>query len=278
MQKIVQTVPADALQFVVDAFVGHVYTFATHPYSCRVLQRIFENCPDRMTRPLLEELKSYAQNLMQDQYGNYVVQFILEKGFPQDKSDIITQIYGQVLHLSKHKFASNGAVGDFFGLLSTAYPFADNNICTAGSHREVYHERKRAGDPGHRWRGTRSAGRRYHWHLVHAQTRGEPPSSGLYAHSVSTGASRVAEFRMLVIGDQYANYPLQRLIKHTSGTLHIAIVDQVSAQLAQFRMANPPFTAKHLIAVEKLLLDISPDSFPTLMPRRYEDHYLPRAR
>lgn len=48
---------------------------------------------------------------MQDQYGNYVIQFVLEKGHPLDKSDIITQIYGQVLHLSKHKFASNGTLG-----------------------------------------------------------------------------------------------------------------------------------------------------------------------
>jgi pumilio RNA-binding family len=63
IQKVVTTCPPDLLQFVVDAFIGNVYTFATHPYSCRVLQRILENCPERMTRPLLEELKAYAQNL-----------------------------------------------------------------------------------------------------------------------------------------------------------------------------------------------------------------------
>ena len=57
-----------------------------------------------MTRPLLDELRSYAQNLMQDQYGNYVVQYVLEKGNPQDRSDIISVVYGQVLHLSKHNF------------------------------------------------------------------------------------------------------------------------------------------------------------------------------
>lgn len=45
---------------------------------------------------------------MQDQYGNYVIQFCLERGLPHDKSDIICQIHGQVLHFSKHKFASNG--------------------------------------------------------------------------------------------------------------------------------------------------------------------------
>lgn len=63
IQKIVTTCPPDLLSFVVEAFVGHIYNFATHPYSCRVLQRILENCPERMTRPLLQELKTYALNL-----------------------------------------------------------------------------------------------------------------------------------------------------------------------------------------------------------------------
>lgn len=47
---------------------------------------------------------------------------------------------------------------------------------------------------------------------------------------------------------QYANYPLQRLIAHTTGTLHMAIVDQVGIQLAIFREMSPPFNAKHLVA------------------------------
>lgn len=57
---------------------------------------------------LTELTRCFDLYSMQDQYGNYVVQFVLEKGAPDDKSDIISQIYGQVLHLSKHKFASNG--------------------------------------------------------------------------------------------------------------------------------------------------------------------------
>lgn len=36
-----------------------------------------------------------------------MIQHILERGRPADKSAIITKIRGQVLPLSKHKFASN---------------------------------------------------------------------------------------------------------------------------------------------------------------------------
>ena len=58
-------------------------------------------------RVLLEELHKYAMNLIQDQYGNYVIQHILEKGKPKDKKRVLNKVRGQLLALSKHKFASN---------------------------------------------------------------------------------------------------------------------------------------------------------------------------
>lgn len=60
-----------------------------------------------LQEPLLEEVHRCTHQLVQDQYGNYVIQHILEKGRPADKSAIINKIKGQVLPLSKHKFASN---------------------------------------------------------------------------------------------------------------------------------------------------------------------------
>lgn len=41
----------------------------------------------------------------QDQYGNYVIQHVLEHGRPEDKSKIVSEIRGKVLTLSQHKFA-----------------------------------------------------------------------------------------------------------------------------------------------------------------------------
>lgn len=57
--------------------------------------------------PLLDELDRCTSQLIQDQYGNYVIQHILERGKPADKAAIISKIRGQLLQLSKHKFASN---------------------------------------------------------------------------------------------------------------------------------------------------------------------------
>jgi hypothetical protein len=64
IQRCLERVPSDKLQFVIDACRGQVYNLATHPYGCRVLQRIFENCPPEQVRGLLDELHRYTQNLV----------------------------------------------------------------------------------------------------------------------------------------------------------------------------------------------------------------------
>ncbi|KAH7103882.1 ARM repeat-containing protein [Auriculariales sp. MPI-PUGE-AT-0066] len=106
IQKLIECVSPDRLGFV-NAFRGSVYDLSTHPFGCRVLQRCFEHMAEEQTRPLLDELHKYTNNLMQDQFGNYVIQFVLEKGKPEDRMLIVSKLRGQMLHMAKHKFASN---------------------------------------------------------------------------------------------------------------------------------------------------------------------------
>lgn len=106
IQKALERVPADKIQFIISAFQGQAYSLATHPYGCRVVQRMLEYCPDAQAS-ILEELHRYTQNLVVDQYGNYVSQHIIERGSPADRSKVIDTVRGQVILLSKHKFASN---------------------------------------------------------------------------------------------------------------------------------------------------------------------------
>ncbi|KAH7926329.1 ARM repeat-containing protein [Leucogyrophana mollusca] len=106
IQKLIERVSPDRLGFV-NSFRGNVYDLSTHPYGCRVLQRCFEHLPEDQTRPLMDELHKYMINLMQDQFGNYVVQFVLEQGKPQDRAQVISKLRGQMLNMARHKFASN---------------------------------------------------------------------------------------------------------------------------------------------------------------------------
>ncbi|KAF7294896.1 PUM-HD domain-containing protein [Mycena indigotica] len=107
IQKVIERVSPDRLGFI-STFIGHAHELASHPFGCRVLQQCLRHLPEPYTRPLLDELlKSHTANLMQDQFGNYVVQFILENGLPRDRASIITQLRGRMLSMARHKFASN---------------------------------------------------------------------------------------------------------------------------------------------------------------------------
>lgn len=77
VQKCIECVEPNALQFIINAFQGQVFSLSTHPYGCRVIQRILEHCMADQTTPVLEELHQHTEQLLQDQYGNYVIQHVL---------------------------------------------------------------------------------------------------------------------------------------------------------------------------------------------------------
>jgi pumilio RNA-binding family len=112
VQKCIECVDPHALSFIINAFHGQVgkqniYVLSTHPYGCRVIQRILEHCTVDQTQPILDELHDQAESLIQDQYGNYVIQHVLEHGKPEDKAKIVNIVRGKVCQYSQHKFASN---------------------------------------------------------------------------------------------------------------------------------------------------------------------------
>ena len=46
IQKCIECVPPHLIQFIVEGFTTKVYNLASHPYGCRVIQRILEHCVD----------------------------------------------------------------------------------------------------------------------------------------------------------------------------------------------------------------------------------------
>ncbi|CAO2182369.1 unnamed protein product [Urochloa humidicola] len=108
IQKCIECVPEDSIQFIISTFYGHVVPLSTHPYGCRVIQRVLEHCADPKTQQLvMDEILQSVCMLAQDQYGNYVVQHVLEHGKPHERSIIIEKLAGQIIQMSQQKFASN---------------------------------------------------------------------------------------------------------------------------------------------------------------------------
>ncbi|XP_061363708.1 pumilio homolog 2-like [Gastrolobium bilobum] len=108
IQKCIECVPEDAIHFIVSTFYDQVVTLSTHPYGCRVIQRVLEYCHDPKTQQIMmDEILRCVCMLAQDQYGNYVVQHVLEHGKPHERSAIIKELTGQIVQMSQQKFASN---------------------------------------------------------------------------------------------------------------------------------------------------------------------------
>ncbi|CAK9187867.1 unnamed protein product [Ilex paraguariensis] len=55
----------------------------------------------------MDEVLGAVSLLAQDQYGNYVVQHVLEQGRPHERSAIIQELAGNIVQMSQQKFASN---------------------------------------------------------------------------------------------------------------------------------------------------------------------------
>uniref|UniRef100_A0A7N0RDZ9 PUM-HD domain-containing protein n=1 Tax=Kalanchoe fedtschenkoi TaxID=63787 RepID=A0A7N0RDZ9_KALFE len=92
-----------------DQLRGHVLSLSLQMYGCRVIQkRSLEYCNDPRTQEIImNEVMQSVSTLAQDQYGNYVIQHILEHGKPHERCAIISKLAGQIVKMSQQKFASN---------------------------------------------------------------------------------------------------------------------------------------------------------------------------
>ncbi|XP_041993295.1 pumilio homolog 2-like isoform X1 [Salvia splendens] len=108
IQKCIECVPENSIEFIVTTFYDQVVTLSTHPYGCRVIQRVLEHCDSPKTQAVvMEEIMNSVCMLAQDQYGNYVIQHVLGHGKPSKRSAIIHQLTGKIVEMSQQKFASN---------------------------------------------------------------------------------------------------------------------------------------------------------------------------
>lgn len=98
---------AGRIQFIISTFQGKVKELSSHPYGCRVVQRILEHCSNTQKAVILEELRQCCTELVQDCYGNYVIQFVMQHGWEADRAVLIREVQNNLLEFSQHKFASN---------------------------------------------------------------------------------------------------------------------------------------------------------------------------
>jgi hypothetical protein len=109
IQKAIERCAPETIGFIYRAFHDQVQHLSLHPYGCRVIQRCLERTESFPAKPrILAELHaSMQQGMIADQYGNYVVQHVVQKGDPRDKAQVFRLVIAGLEGYSKHKFASN---------------------------------------------------------------------------------------------------------------------------------------------------------------------------
>ena len=98
--------PADA-QFIFDAVGGACVEVGTHRHGCCVLQRCIDHASGDQKVWLIARITDEAVTLIQDPFGNYVVQYIIDLNDHNYTEPLVAQLRGRICALSRHKFSSN---------------------------------------------------------------------------------------------------------------------------------------------------------------------------
>eukprot|EP01119_Soliformovum_irregulare_P016524 TRINITY_DN4790_c0_g1_i2.p1 TRINITY_DN4790_c0_g1~~TRINITY_DN4790_c0_g1_i2.p1 ORF type:complete len:432 (+),score=98.17 TRINITY_DN4790_c0_g1_i2:1394-2689(+) len=96
-------------QFIYDAVTtaNNCVQVATHRHGCCVLQRCIDHGSENQKVQLIQEITKNALPLVQDAYGNYVVQYVLDLPFPHLVDTLARGFLGHLRHLATQKFSSN---------------------------------------------------------------------------------------------------------------------------------------------------------------------------
>ena len=107
IQVAIEQVPLKHIPFVVKAIQHEIRYLSMHKYGCRIIQRLLEFAKDDAKFWLVPELHRCAGILIGDQFGNYVLANIIEKGDAMDRDRVIEVVRRSLVQYSKEKFASH---------------------------------------------------------------------------------------------------------------------------------------------------------------------------
>ncbi|CAG8515447.1 28444_t:CDS:10 [Gigaspora margarita] len=107
IQKCLHRLSHEENQFIYNAVSKNCIEVATHRHGCCVLQRCIDRASESQKIQLVTEITFHALTLVQDPFGNYVVQYVLDLGDSRFTDALIRKFIGNVCLLSVQKFSSN---------------------------------------------------------------------------------------------------------------------------------------------------------------------------
>ncbi|KAK2956877.1 putative Pumilio like protein [Blattamonas nauphoetae] len=129
LQKAIEYSSLDSVNTLISTIDTHgIVSIATHTYGCRVMQRMLEIDSDQIHNRIGTLIFPHLQSLVLDQYGNFVIQHLVQNsgsvsitvkvpkkaGQKEEASvtlpineSVVRSLSGHFFALSKHKFGSN---------------------------------------------------------------------------------------------------------------------------------------------------------------------------
>ena len=107
IQKCLNKLTAIDAQFIFDAVGTHCVDVGTHRHGCCVLQRCIDHASGDQKLWLIQRITEHARTLIQDPFGNYVVQYIIDLNESTFTEPVVEMFRGCICQLSRHKFSSN---------------------------------------------------------------------------------------------------------------------------------------------------------------------------
>ncbi|KAJ1941241.1 hypothetical protein GGF37_003637, partial [Kickxella alabastrina] len=107
IQKCLSRLSSKHNQFIFDSVAESCIEVATHRHGCCVFQRCIDYATDSQKAQLVKVIVDKALTLVQDPFGNYVVQYVLDLGIMDYSEPLIRRFVDHICGLSVQKFSSN---------------------------------------------------------------------------------------------------------------------------------------------------------------------------
>ncbi|CAD8199049.1 unnamed protein product [Paramecium pentaurelia] len=104
IQKIIDL--ASDAEFIIDIVTNNIDHIVSHPYGCRIAQKCLETFPNFKLQFLYISLIPLCEKLSFCQYGNYIVQHMINQGPSKGFEVIGKYIKARILEVSQDKYAS----------------------------------------------------------------------------------------------------------------------------------------------------------------------------
>jgi len=107
VQRCVATLTGRRSDFIFEAVQRNFVAVGTHRHGCCVLQRCLDNALGSVKQALVQRVIDHTPEMIADQYGNYVVQYILQLRDADLTRKVVQAVKGSIADLACQKFSSN---------------------------------------------------------------------------------------------------------------------------------------------------------------------------